>query len=166
MRVGKQRAPRRQSINIRSLGLRMPAKTPDPVIQVVDRDEQHIRPRISRVCFNARQDSKPKDDQSAFQGDSIAVVRVASVKQAQIAANYGAGVFWLPAGAASSDLSWQQVGNIIDFMLILLNFAVSDSAREFSGNQLLPVECPNLLQIHRRHHLEGYRAVTASLDEN
>ncbi len=93
MRVGKQSAPRCQSINIRSSGLRMPTKAPDPVIQVINRDEQHIRPRFRRACFNTNQDSEDKDDQSAFQGNSIAFVKMTSAHETRPAAKHGATVF-------------------------------------------------------------------------
>jgi hypothetical protein len=42
MCVVKKHAPSGKPIDIRSLRLWVTAHTPDPVIQVIDRDEQHI----------------------------------------------------------------------------------------------------------------------------
>jgi hypothetical protein len=40
--MGEQYASRRQPIEVRSQGLRMSLQTADPVIQIVDRNKQHI----------------------------------------------------------------------------------------------------------------------------
>ncbi len=44
--VGKRHAHFSESIQIRSLRLRIPPQMPDPVIQIVDRNKQHIRPLL------------------------------------------------------------------------------------------------------------------------
>lgn len=46
MSVGKQSAFRGQSINIGSPGLRVPVKAANPVIQIVDCNEQDVWPRV------------------------------------------------------------------------------------------------------------------------
>ncbi len=42
MGVGKQRAPRGKPVEVGSLYLRVPAQTADPIIQVIDGDEEDI----------------------------------------------------------------------------------------------------------------------------
>ena len=42
MRVGEQHAPLRQPINVRRLHLRIPAETADPIVQVINGDEQDV----------------------------------------------------------------------------------------------------------------------------
>lgn len=50
MRVRERHAPRDQPIDVRRFGLRMTSQMSCPVIQVIDGDEQYIRPlfRIAR----------------------------------------------------------------------------------------------------------------------
>jgi hypothetical protein len=43
MRVRKKDTPRNQTVEIWCLGLWMPAQRPNPVVQIVDCQEQHIR---------------------------------------------------------------------------------------------------------------------------
>ncbi len=43
MSIGEQGSSFRQSIDVGSLHLRMSIQTSDPVIQIVDGDEEHIR---------------------------------------------------------------------------------------------------------------------------
>ena len=44
----------RDGIDIRRLGLRMTTETPDPVIEIINRDEQHIR-LLCRKGINGRE---------------------------------------------------------------------------------------------------------------
>ena len=52
MGVGKQYTPLGQAIHIRRQRLRMPSKAANPVIQIIDCDEQHIRlgRSLSKLC--------------------------------------------------------------------------------------------------------------------
>ena len=43
VRLLKWSSPLRKSVNAWGLGLRMPSKTPNPVIQVINRNEKDIR---------------------------------------------------------------------------------------------------------------------------
>jgi hypothetical protein len=59
MRVRKKRAPRREGIDVRRLRLRVAAEAADPIVQVIDRDEEHVRRRggliglSDRICDNS-----------------------------------------------------------------------------------------------------------------
>ena len=44
VRVGERRPARRELVHVRRYHLRVAAERPDPVVQVVDGDEQHVRP--------------------------------------------------------------------------------------------------------------------------
>ena len=55
MRIGKGHTAGGQRVDVRRLDLRMPAITTEPVIQIVDRDEQDIRFVIA-ACKTAEDD--------------------------------------------------------------------------------------------------------------
>ncbi len=49
MRVSKKQTPRSQSIEIRCLHIGIAAKTSDPIIEVIDRDKDDVRPVRDRI---------------------------------------------------------------------------------------------------------------------
>ncbi|MDG1241531.1 MAG: hypothetical protein P8P52_03105 [Opitutae bacterium] len=63
MSIRKQNTSLRQSVDIRRLHLRVPAHATDPVIQIVNRNQQHIRPALSSTLRRAQlglEESLPK----------------------------------------------------------------------------------------------------------
>lgn len=54
-----------ESIYVRCLGLRMTAEVPDPIIEVIDRDEENIR-LVSRVHIQAKEPQKSREEMSPF----------------------------------------------------------------------------------------------------
>ena len=48
--VGEGRSAIRQSVHVGCLDLRMSLQRSDPVVEVVDRDEQNVRSVLSRFC--------------------------------------------------------------------------------------------------------------------
>lgn len=62
MCIRKQRTLRRQSIDMRSLNEWMAIQTPDPVVQIVDRNEKHIWLLLC-PAYLAQRDDQQKHNQ-------------------------------------------------------------------------------------------------------
>ena len=63
MRVHEQHAARSQPIHVRRQRLRMALQAADPVVEIIDRDEEHVRLR-SRAALNreaAKSDQRAKN---------------------------------------------------------------------------------------------------------
>lgn len=64
MRICKQNAAGGQAIEVGRLRLGMPAETTDPVIQVVDRNEQHVwLPAVSVASLDGDQQPEKNTEQ-------------------------------------------------------------------------------------------------------
>jgi hypothetical protein len=60
MGIGKKNATIREAINVRRVSLGMPAQTADPIIEIINRDEQDVRPIVGATDLRAaREDSEP-----------------------------------------------------------------------------------------------------------
>ena len=60
MRVGKHHATLREAVHVGRLRLRMPVERSDPVVQVVDGNEEYVG-RCSRLCAQARSRQRQYD---------------------------------------------------------------------------------------------------------
>ncbi len=49
MRVSKKQTPRSQSIKIRGFHIGIATKTSDPIVEVIDRDKDDVRPVHGRI---------------------------------------------------------------------------------------------------------------------
>ena len=63
MRAGKQRATLGQRINRRRLHLRMPTHAANPVVLIVDSDEEDVGPRVSGVSDGGEQENGAETEQ-------------------------------------------------------------------------------------------------------
>ena len=64
MRVRKNRAPRGQAVHVRCLRLRMPLQRPDPIVEIIDGDEEHVR--LVGCVANQRGEAKQESTEKAF----------------------------------------------------------------------------------------------------
>ncbi len=67
VRVGERGAACCEPVKVRRLHLRVPAERPDPVVQVVDRDEQDVR--LLRAFGERREGDERDDSENAAHGD-------------------------------------------------------------------------------------------------
>ena len=68
MGVGEERPPPRQAVDVRRLHLRMSAQAPNPIVQVIDRNEQDVRPLFRGFAGRVRHGRDRQGDDRKYQG--------------------------------------------------------------------------------------------------